>query len=70
MQFTEGPSVSYTPLLRVPWYFPFQPGIQGYRRAVPEDKGQPVCIVTGKPVQDANGRTAKAGGEDDKDYVL
>lgn len=65
MQFTEGQSMSYTPLLRVPWYFPFQAGIQGYRRATPGDRGHPVCIVTGKPVQDANGKAADAAGDED-----
>ena len=65
MQFTEGHPVSYTQLLRVPWYFPFQAGIQGYRRAIPGDKGYPVCIVTGKPVQDANGKAAAAAGGED-----
>ena len=54
-ELTEGRTLIYTPVLRVPWHFPFQPGIAGYRKAVPEDEGRPICAISGKPVKDANG---------------
>ena len=66
MEFTEGPPVIYTPLLRVPWHFPFQAGIAGYRRALPEDKGQSVCIISGEPVKNPNGESVldRKGADD------
>ena len=60
---SEGLPVVYTPILRVPWHFPFQAGIAGYRLAAAQDKGRPICVITGKPVSNANGEAAEAEEE-------
>ncbi len=46
--------MKYLPVLRVPWYFPFHPGVADYRRARSEHEQQPVCVMTGEPVTNAN----------------
>ncbi len=57
---TEGPPMTYAPIVRFPWMFPFQAGIAGYREVTGGD-GRPVCLVTGEQTRrDGNTGAEKA----------